>query len=262
MKELEVTVAELSAQLKVAERALAEARGELELVQRKFAYVKDSLEAQKAISEAERQVCEAEARFQELQAVHEEAMKKLEAERKRLQKQEKKRISAAKKRLPEVARAFHGARCELLQVLASSVEEAVKVIHPVLKAAEAYYQAGEEFETTLKEAGELREYGWPQAWRDLNDPAQVLWRWVSREVPAPKFELGEEEAEIIEWWSDLLARTHRLAADFPPVVMTPERRRKQEAEARRQQQELLARMQEHKQAVMRKRKQALAVNRR
>ena len=249
LKELEATAAGLRAEMKAAERALAEARGELELVRRKFAYVADSPEAQEAIAEAEGQVREAEARLQELQVAHGEAVKKLEAERKRLRKQEEKQISAAKKRLPEVARAFHGARCELLRVLASSFEEAMKAIRPVLEAVEAYYQAGEEFEEVLKAAGELREYGWPQSWRDLTEPAQVLWHRVIREVPIPRFELKEGEEELLDWWTDLLARARRLAADFPPVVMTPERRREREAEAQRRREELMAQSQRQREAM-------------
>jgi len=249
LKELEATAAELRAEMKRAERALAEAKGELELVRRRFAYVVDSPEAQEAIAEAEGQVREAEVRLQELRMAHEKAVKKLEAERKRLRNQEEKQIAAAKKRLPQVARVFHKARCELLAVLAASFEQTMKAISPVLEAAEAYYEAGEEFEKALRAAGELREYGWPQSWRDLTEPAQVLWHRVIREVPIPRFELKEEEDELLDWWTDLLTRTRHLARDFPPVVMTPERRRKCEAEAQRQREELIARLQRQRETV-------------
>lgn len=235
LRKLEQAVSELAAQLKQAERELAEARGELELVQRRYAYVPDSEEAQVSISKAEAQVREVEERVQKLRQAHAEAARRLEEARRKEKERKSRAVARARKQLPQLAREFHDARCELLQALPEVLAKVAEAIRPVEEAVDKYYRGGKAFAEALKAGQELAEGsgGWPFSWGDLRDPARVLWRRVLEEDPISQTELSEEELELLEWFRELLATVERFRSDFPPIFRTLAEEKQLKAEARR-----------------------------
>lgn len=235
-RKLEEAVSELATQLQEAGRDLAEAQGELELTKRHFAYVVDTPEAQRAIAAAEAKVARVEERVQELRAAHREAVEQLEEARRKERERRSRAVAKARKRLPQLAREFHGARCELLQVLPEVLAKVTEAIRPVEETVDKYYRAGEAFAGALGTAGEFTEgaSGWTFSWRDLTKPAQVLWRHVLEERPVPQVELLEEGLELLEWFQDLLATVDRLQSDFPPAFRTLAEERRLQERARKQ----------------------------